>query len=81
MNKGTTALERGDTVITTEPAGDDFGIPLVDVHHGRRNDGPTVPRVVRNVVRTGPGSVVWFIDGTKSRPIHGRTAWQLAVDG
>lgn len=80
MKRGTTALQAGDVVFTTEENGSDFTIPLVIPHLGRpRVDGPVeVRREVRNVVRTGPGSVVWFTDGTKSRPVHGRTAWRLA---
>lgn len=75
MSKSITELRPGDSVLTTHVDGDDFGIPLV---------GPTrsivekrrVARTVRAAVRVGGGRVVWFIDGTKTRPLHGRTAFE-----
>lgn len=78
INKATVDLESGDIVETTEPDGTDFGIPLVGPAHGKR---PTrVAREVRNRVRARGGIVVWFNDGTKSRPVHGRTAWEAWSD-
>ena len=74
VKKATTDLRPGDVVDTTEPEGTDFGIPLVEPARGKRP--ARVARQVRNVVRTGRGQVVWFADSTKSRPVHGRTAWE-----
>lgn len=53
----------------------DFGIPLVLPIQRLR--GRHV-RVVRNVVKCRGGHVVWFTDGTKTPPLHGRTVWLLA---
>jgi hypothetical protein len=71
-----THLEPGAMVLTTAPVGDDFGIPLVDPW--RLKCTTAVPRLVRSRHRAQGGTVVWFTDGTKSRPLHGRTAWQPA---
>lgn len=74
--KSTTALVQGDTVLTTDVVGSDFGLPLVQPWVERKRQ-PTTPheRLVRNHCRVSGGTVVWFMDGTKSPPIHGRTAW------
>lgn len=76
MNKSTTALEEGDQVLTTEEVGTDFGLPLVEPWKSRRYLGAQT-RIVRGHCKVSGGTVVWFEDGTKSRPIHGRTAWIL----
>jgi len=34
--------------------------------------------VVRSRCKAHGGVVVWFTDGTKTPPLHGRTAWVLA---
>lgn len=64
----TKGLVPGDTVYTTKPCGEDFGIPLVRPTRG------TVRGVVRTV-KSVVGGVVRFTDGTKSPILHGRTAW------
>jgi hypothetical protein len=71
----TIRLEAGHKVFTTEPVGSDFGLPLVRPTHARRR---SQVRMVRNRVHTQGGTVVWFTDGTKTPPLHGRTAWDLA---
>jgi hypothetical protein len=68
----TSQLTSGSVVLTTEPDGDDFGIPLVSPT--RRHVGE--PRTVRGTCRARGGVVVWFTDGTKTRPTHGRVVWQ-----
>lgn len=74
MRIPTARLEPGTVVLTTEPDGDDFGIPLVGVGKpAARTTPPT--RVVRATCRCQGGTVVWFTDGTKTAPLHGRTAW------
>lgn len=76
MTKSTTELAAGDRVLTTHVDGEDFGIPLVgptaSIVESRR-----VARTVRTAIRAQGGRVVWFVDGTKSRPLHGRTVWHL----
>ena len=74
VNKATSKLEPGDVVETAATDLADFGIPLVRPVHAKRP--VRTPREVRNAVRTGAGYVVWFVDGTKSVPLHGRTAWE-----
>ena len=72
---GTTQLAEGAVVLTTAPIGDDFGIPLVAPARGAAALAKAVHRTVRSHCRASGGTVVWFTDGTKTRPIHGRTAW------
>lgn len=76
MKVATAYLAPGTTVLTTEPDGDDFGIPLVSVGKPSTRRAPAT-RTVRQRARTGAGIVVWFTDGTKTRPLHGRTAWTV----
>lgn len=77
MTKSTAELTAGDRVLTTHVDGEDFGIPLVgptaSIVESRR-----VARTVRTQVRCQGGRVVWFVDGTKTRPLHGRTSWQIS---
>lgn len=68
-------LEPGTVVLTTGQVGTDFGLPLVEPTHRRRG---TYPRTVRAHHQSRGGHVVWFTDGTKTPPLHGRTAWLLA---
>jgi hypothetical protein len=75
----TAQLTSGSVVLTTEPDGDDFGIPLVSPT--RRHVGE--PRTVRGTCRARGGVVVWFTDGTKTseevshRPmVRGNVSWQ-----
>lgn len=75
MRIGTAHLEPGAKVLTTAPVGSDFGLPQVEPWHRRRSQ-PHV-REVRDKHRAAGGMVVWFTDGTKSIPLHGRTAWQV----
>jgi hypothetical protein len=71
----TARLPAGEPVLTTDVVGTDFGLPLVRPTRTRR--GSRV-RVVRSHYRAHGGVVVWFTDGTKTPPLHGRTAWVLA---
>lgn len=77
FTKSTVDLVTGDQVLTTHVDGTDFGIPLVtpsaSIVEARR-----VVRTVRTAIRAQGGRVVWFVDGTKTRPMHGRTGWHLA---
>lgn len=75
----TCKLEPGTVVVTTAPDGDDFGIPLVSPTHALHRPGRrgAEQREVRGTCRTQGGVVVWFTDGTKSRPVHGRTTWMV----
>ncbi len=75
MSISTLALTTGSVVLTTEPVGADFGIPLVAPTH-RPDERGVVERTVRNRCRARGGIVVWFTDGTKTLPTHGRTAWE-----
>lgn len=69
----TIALTPGTVVLTRRhTVGYDFGLPLVAPTHGRAR---AVPRTVRNRVHCRGGHVVWFTDGTKTGPLHGRTTW------
>ena len=69
--RSTSSLEPGDYVVTSDVIGEDFGLPLVE---------PTT-RALRHrqvrTVRSVVGGVVRFTDGTKTRRLHGRTAWVL----
>jgi hypothetical protein len=71
----TTHLAGGEPVHTTEVVGTDFGLPLVRPARTRRGG---LVRVVRSRCRAHGGVVVWFTDGTKTPPLHGRTSWLLA---
>jgi hypothetical protein len=72
----TSNLPAGEPVLTTDVVGTDFGLPLVRPTKTRR--GSQV-RVVRSHCKAHGGVVVWFTDGTKTPPLHGRTAWIVAV--
>jgi hypothetical protein len=72
---GTLHLQPGQRVWTRDLAETDFGLPLVEPTHARRH---CVVREVRNRLYSRGGMVVWFTDGTKTMPLHGRTAWDLA---
>ena len=71
----TSNLPAGEPVLTTDVVGTDFGLPLVRPTKTRR--GSRV-RVVRSHCKAHGGVVVWFTDGTKTPPLHGRTAWIVA---
>ena len=71
----TSHLPAGEPVLTTDVVGTDFGLPLV--RPTRTRQGSRV-RVVRSHCRAHGGVVVWFTDGTKTPPHHGRTAWIVA---
>jgi hypothetical protein len=71
----TSHLPAGEPVLTTDVVGSDFGLPLVRPSKARR--GSRV-RVVRAHCKAHGGVVVWFTDGTKTPPLHGRTAWIVA---
>jgi hypothetical protein len=71
----TSRLPAGEPVLTTDVLGTDFGLPLVRPARTPRNGRV---RVVRSHCRAHGGVVVWFTDGTKTPPLHGRTAWILA---
>ncbi|MEU2349578.1 hypothetical protein [Modestobacter sp. NPDC049651] len=72
---GTAHLPAGQLVLTTPAEGTDFGLPLVRPARSRR--GSEV-REVRAHCRARGGVVVWFTDGSKTPPLHGRTAWTVA---
>ncbi|MGY1650290.1 hypothetical protein [Geodermatophilus sp. SYSU D01119] len=74
----TNALAAGEAVLTGDVVGTDFGLPLVRPSRTGR-DGRV--RVVRARCRTSGGVVVWFTDGTKTPPLHGRTGWHTAGPG
>jgi hypothetical protein len=77
---GMSHLHPGDVVLTgRHTVGADFGIPLVEPYTGRAaNPGNrAVERTVRSRHRSQGGVVVWFTDGTKTHPLHGRTAWRV----
>jgi len=74
----TSRLAGGESVLTSDVVGTDFGLPLV--RPTRTRNGGRV-RVVRAHCRTSGGVVVWFTDGTKSPPLHGRTSWLVAEPG
>ena len=71
----TSNLPAGEPVLTTDVVGTDFGLPLVRPTKTRR--GSRV-RVVRSHCKAHGGVVVWFTDGTKTPPLHGRTSWIVA---
>jgi hypothetical protein len=71
----TSRLPAGEPVLTTDVVGTDFGLPLV--RPTRTRQGSRV-RVVRSHCKAHGGVVVWFTDGTKTPPLHGRTAWIVA---
>ncbi|MGY1823229.1 hypothetical protein [Geodermatophilus sp. SYSU D00079] len=74
----TSHLAAGESVLTSDVVGTDFGLPLV--RPTRTVRGGRV-RVVRARCRASGGVVVWFTDGTKTPPLHGRTSWTLAEPG
>ena len=74
----TSNLTAGEPVLTSDVVGTDFGLPLV--RPTRTRAGSHV-RVVRARCRTSGGVVVWFTDGTKTPPVHGRTVWTVADPG
>lgn len=67
-------VEPGTRVVTSDEIGTDFGLPLVEP---TRRQGGFV-RTVRSHLRESGGTVVRFTDGTKTRPLHGQTAFVLA---
>ena len=71
----TNSLAAGEAVLTGDVVGTDFGLPLVRPARTRQ-DGTV--RVVRSRCRAHGGVVVWFTDGTKTPPLHGRTVWIVA---
>jgi hypothetical protein len=74
----TSNLAAGESVLTSDVVGTDFGLPLVRPTKTTR--GGRV-RVVRARCRSSGGVVVWFTDGTKTPPLHGRTSWVVAEPG
>ena len=68
-------LAGGEPLLTSDVVGTDFGLPLV--RPARSRQGSRV-RVVRSRCRAHGGVVVWFTDGTKTPPLHGRTGWIVA---
>lgn len=77
MTLSTVALTPGVRVATTLPVGEDFGLQIVEPTKALERPGRKglVWREVRNAVHARGGMVVWFTDGTKTSPIHGRTGW------
>jgi hypothetical protein len=75
----TVHLQPGDRVVTSLPDGDDFGLLLVSPTT-RAHRNRTVRTVRSPSVKCQGGQVVWFADGTKTRPINGRTCWLLAEE-
>ena len=71
----TSNLAAGESVLTSDVVGTDFGLPLV--RPTKTGRGSRV-RVVRSRCRAHGGVVVWFTDGTKTPPLHGRTSWIVA---
>ena len=74
----TSHLAAGQSVLTGDVVGTDFGLPLV--RPTRTRAGSHV-RVVRSRCKAHGGVVVWFTDGTKTPPLHGRTGWVVAEPG
>ena len=74
----TSNLAAGESVLTSDVVGTDFGLPLV---RPTRNGHGGHTRVVRARCRTSGGVVVWFTDGTKTPPLHGRTSWVVVEPG
>ncbi len=71
--RATVNLAEGMVVVTSEVDGSDFDIPLVSPT--TRQVRNRIERTVRSVVRGSGGQVVRFTDGTKTRPLNGRTTW------
>jgi hypothetical protein len=71
----TSHLAGGESVLTGDVVGTDFGLPLV--RPTKTTQGGRV-RVVCARCRSSGGVVVWFTDGTKTPPLHGRTSWIVA---
>ncbi len=71
----TSHLAAGEPVLTTDVVGTDFGLPLVRPAKTERDSSV---RVVRSRCKAHGGVVVWFTDGTKTPPLHGRTTWLVA---
>ncbi|MCU1614272.1 MAG: hypothetical protein JWO98_1812 [Frankiales bacterium] len=71
----TSNLAGGEPVPTSDVVGTDFGLPLV---RPIRSRAVGRVRTVRSPCRAHGGVVVWFTDGTKTPPLHGRTSWILA---
>ena len=71
----TNHLTAGESVLTSDVVGMDFGLPLVRPTRTRQRSRV---RVVRSRCRASGGVVVWFTDGTKTPPLHGRTSWVVA---
>ena len=77
----TSHLRPGQRVWTTAgTVGTDFGLPLVATVHSPRARCGATTREVRSVLRESGGTVVRFTDGSKTRPIHGRTTWLEAPE-
>ena len=76
MTKSCVELTTGDVVLTTHVDGDEFGIPVVSPTHSKV-EKRRVARTVRFRCRSRGGIVIWFVDGTKTRPLHGRTGWMV----
>jgi hypothetical protein len=74
----TSRLSAGEPVLTSDVVGTDFGLPLV---RPTKTRGESRVRVVRSRCRAHGGVVVWFTDGTKTPPLHGRTTWIVAEPG
>lgn len=74
--RATVNLAEGMVVVTSEVDGHDFDIPLVSPT--TRQIRNRIERTVRSVVHGSGGRVVRFTDGTKTRPLHGRTTWLVA---
>lgn len=68
-------LSGGERVYTADLKETDFGLPLVRPTRGRVR---ATVRTVRAAHRARGGMVVWFEDGTKTRPMHGRTVFEEA---
>jgi hypothetical protein len=71
----TSNLPAGEPVLTTDVVGTDFGLPLVRPTKTRQGSRR---RIVRSRCKAHGGVVVWFTDGTKTPPLHGRTVWIVA---
>jgi hypothetical protein len=74
----TSELTEGTVVLAMPSVGTDFGIPLTTPARTAASIAKAVKRTVRSHCRARGGTVVWFTDGTKTPPIHGRTAWWVA---
>ena len=71
----TSHLPAGEPVLTTGVVGSDSGLPRA--RPTRTGEGSRV-RVVRPHCKAHGGVVVWFTDGPKPPPLHGRTTWIVA---